>query len=220
MEWYEADKEYKKINEELVSGLTRLIHNDLISRIIAINGSVDSATINNQRDQIHDLQLLVKNIGKTIGIDINSMYGYDKAIQRKKIEEEILKQIRDKLSSGIKVIPEPQLVITIGGEYSSTFKVDKKDYKLYEKCKSCHEFEDDDEDYEDFMEYVKDSDIIMSEYCNRHPDHMIDDVTIKQIDAFFKEIVKDDSISLYIFAKMIETLIPVRRESRNNVAWL
>lgn len=220
MDWYEATKEYKKINEELVSGLTRLIDDNLINRIVTIKGKVDRATIDSQHDQIRDLQLLVENIGKTIGIKFNRLHNYDSAINRKKVEEEILNQIRNELSSGIKLASEPQLVITIGGEYSLTFKVDKKDYKIYENCKRCYEFEDDDENYEEFMEYVKDSDLIMSEYFNRNPNSKMELVNIKDINKFFKEIINDTGVSVNIFAKMIETIIPVRRESHNSVAWL
>ncbi len=220
MEWHEASKEYKKINEELVSGLSRLIDDKLINKIVAISRSQDETTIENQRDQISDFRKLIEEIGKVLGIDFGYSGPYDKAIARKKFEETVITMIREKLSTGVKIKQEPQLVITIGGEYSSTFKVDEKDYESYKTCKSCYEFENDDEDEEDFMEYVKDSDLIMSEYFNRHPNHKIDNVTIKQIDAFFKEIVKDDSISLNIFSKMLVDLIPTRRESHNTVAWL
>jgi translation initiation factor 2 beta subunit (eIF-2beta)/eIF-5 len=220
MEWHEADKEYKKINEELVSGLSRLIDDKLIRKIVDIKGRTDYTTIQNQRDQISDLQSLVEEIGKTLGIKFGYAGQYDKAISRKKYEESVIKLIREKLSTGVKIKKEPELVITIGGEYSSTFKVDEKDYESYKACKSCGEYEEDDEDEEEFMEHVRDSELIMSEYVNRHPDDKVDDITIKQIDAFFEEIVKDDSISLNIFAKMIETLIPIDRMSHNTIAWL
>lgn len=220
MEWHEADKEFKKINEELVSGLSRLIDDKLIRKIVDIKGRTDYTTIQNQRDQISDLKSLVEEIGKVLGIEFGYSGPFDKSIARKKYEESVIKLIREKLSTGVKIKKEPELVITIGGEYSSTFKVDEKDYESYKACKSCHEYEDDDEDEEEFIEHVRDSELIMSEYFNRHPDDKVDYITIKQIDAFFKEIVKDDSISLNIFAKMIETLIPTNRMSHNTIAWL
>ena len=62
MEWHEATKEYKKLNEELVSGLSRLIDDRFIKRIVDISRSQDRTTIENQRNQIQDFRNLIENI--------------------------------------------------------------------------------------------------------------------------------------------------------------
>lgn len=216
----EANKEYKKIEEELISGFSNLINEKFINQIRNVSDKVNISTINTQQDQIRDLNRLIKNIGEVLGVDFGYPGLLDTSISREKYKERVLNLIRNKLSVGVDLKKEQMLTIHIGGEYSFMFKVDKKDYEYYENCKSCHEFEDDDEDYSEFVCFVKKSDLIMSEFFIRYPDKKIDYLNIKDINKFFKDIIKDADISLNIFSKMLESLIPCGSMSYNNTKWL
>jgi len=219
MNW-NKNVEIEQFRKELEGSFSRFIEREYLEKI-------GTACIKEYQDlytkaEMSNRKLIeaLREIAKVAGYDISNLSTFNiSEVKILQLQEGIIKAITEAPSKPAR--KEKLLHLTISYESrSDVVKVDSKKISFFDDVMGCFDFEDDGS----MMDHVVNEELIFDEYQRRYNSREldIDDAKIfkSELKRLFKDLIADETVSLQIYSKFLEALLPTHRMSHNSKKWM
>lgn len=224
MNW-NKNVEIEKFQKELEGSFARFVEREYLEKIGAACIKEYQELYTKSDALNYKLIEALREIAKVAGYDISKLSFLNmSAVKILQLQEGIIKCITEAPTKPSR--KEKLLHLTISHESGSeVIKIDSKNIKFFDDVMSCFEFEDEDQ----MEDHIINEDFLYEEYERRYGSSLTlrygssssGETKIKDaITKLFKDLVADESITLQIYSKFLEALLPVHRMSHNAKKWM